>query len=372
MAQVYHLLDEAESFSEFSGGAISRWVANVLKDGKEMVVCRSFDDSWGFPSHRVYRLPNWDLCDRVHPILFRSPWVIQEPIYRGVLFPLLEKLESGDILYIHNRPECAEVLAEAAESRGIRVVLHMHNSLMNPRSRKHIPALKIVPVVFCSEFLRTEVTSAYPNHFRNTHVVYNGADKKLFRANTRVRRSVPQIIFTGRLVPYKGVHVLAGAMRILQDRGIGAKCTIIGGSAFGGSRPTRYVRKLERTRPSNTELIGYRAGDELASLIRNADIFCCPSIFNDPFPMSLLEAMACGLPVVASATGGIPEQLAHGGGVMVPPDDEEALATALQRLLEDPSYREKLGKEALLASRGNFLWENTRHQYDSLIHGLAS
>ena len=123
---------------------------------------------------------------------------------------------------------------------------------------------------------------------------------------------------------------------------------------------------------SNTELIGYRAGDEFASLLRNADIFCCPSIWNDPFPMSLLEAMAWGLPVVASATGGIPEQLAHGGGVMVPPDDQEALASALQQLLEDASYRERLGNEALRASRSHFLWDNTRHQYDSLIHGLAS
>jgi spore coat protein SA len=372
MSRTYHLLDEAEPFSEIRGGAISRWAANVLRNGNETIICQSFDNSWGFPVSRLIRLPNWDLCDRVHPILFRSPWAIQGPIYRGVLLPLLEKLECGDILYIHNRPECAEALAEAAESRGIRLVLHMHNSLLNPRSRKHIPALKTVPIVFCSEFLRTEVTSAYPNHFRKTHVVYNGADTKVFRVNTRAQRSVPQIIFTGRLVPYKGVHVLTGAMRILQDRGIEAKCTIVGGSGFGGSRPTRYVRKLERNRPGNTELIGYRASNELATLLRNADIFCCPSIFNDPFPMSLLEAMACGLPVVASATGGIPEELAHGGGVMVPPDDQEALASALQRLLEDPSYRERLGNEALRASLGHFLWENTRRQYDSLIHGLAS
>ncbi len=248
----------------------------------------------------------------------------------------------------------------------------MHNSLLHPRSRKHFPALKDVPVVFCSEFLRKEATSAYPNHFQKTHVVYNGADSDKFRAEGRTQKSVPQIIFTGRLVPNKGVHVLMDAMRILQGRGIKAKCTIVGGSAFGGSRPTRYVRKLERTRPSNTELIGYRAGNEFAGLLRQADIFCCPSIWNDPFPMSLLEAMASGLPVVASRTGGIPEQLAYGGGIMVPPNDKEALATALQQLLEDASYRERLGNEALRASRGHFLWDNTRHQYDSFIHGLVS
>ena len=49
MAEIYHMLDEAEPFSEFRGGAISRWVANVLRDGDEKVICQSFDDSWGYP-----------------------------------------------------------------------------------------------------------------------------------------------------------------------------------------------------------------------------------------------------------------------------------------------------------------------------------
>lgn len=372
MSHVYHLLDESEAFSEFRGGAISRWVANVLRSGDETVICQSFDDSWGYPVDRLFRLPSWDRCNQVHPAIYRSPWMIQRPIYLRVLRPVLERLNGGDILYIHNRPELADALVKIAKQRSIRLVLHMHNSLLHPRSRKHIPALEDVPVVFCSEFLRGEVTTAYPNHLQKTHVVYNGADSDKFRAESRAVKSMPQIIFTGRLVPYKGVHVLTGAMRILQSRGIEAKCTIVGGSAFGGSKPTRYVRKLERTRASNTELIGYRAGNELASLLCQADIFCCPSIFNDPFPMALLEAMACGLPVVASAAGGIPEQLAHGGGIMVPPDDPEALANALQRLLEDASYRERLGNEALRASRSHFLWDNTRHQYASVIHGLAS
>jgi spore coat protein SA len=372
MAKIYHLLDEAESFSEISGGAISRWVANVLRNGNETVVCPSFDSSWGFPTDRLFRLPCWSRCNTVHPALYRSPWMVQRPIYLSVLRPLLDKLKSGDVLYIHNRPECADVLARIAEQRGISLVLHMHNSLLHPRSRKHLQALKHIPVVFCSEFLRKEVTSAYPDHFQKTHVIYNGADNNKFRPERRVRKSVPQIIFTGRLVPHKGVHVLLGAMRILQSRGISATCAIVGGSTFGHNRPTRYVQKLEQIRPSNTELIGYRSGDDFASLLRQADIFCCPSIWNDPFPLAPLEAMASGLPVVASKTGGIPEALAYGGGILVPPDDQEALATVLQQLLEDALYREKLGSEGLRACRDHFLWDSVRHQYGSVIGGLVS
>jgi spore coat protein SA len=372
MAHIYHFLDEAESFSEFSGGAISRWVANVLKDRKESVVCRTFDASWGFADDRVFTLPNWGLCDQIHPLLWRSPWAVQKPFYRRVLFPLLERLKSGDILYIHNRPECAEVLAEPAKLRGIGVVLHMHNSLLHPRSRKHIPALRDIPVVFCSEFLRNEVTAAFPNHFQKTHVVYNGADSNMFKAEFRTQRFPPKIVYTGRLVPFKGVHVLMDAMRILGSEGVSATCTIVGGSAFGKCKPTRYVQELERTRPGNTELVGYKAGKEFASILRQADIFCCPSIWNDPFPLAPLEAMAAGLPVVASRTGGIPEALAFGGGILVPPNDADALARALKRLIEDAPYRNRLGKEAAEASRGHFVWDSVRSQYDSVIGGLVS
>ena len=345
----------------------------MLRDGDEKVICQSFDDSWGYPANRLFRLPNWDLCNQVHPAIYRSPWMIQRPIYLRLLRPVLDRLNRGDTLYIHNRPECAEVLAEITEQRGIRLVLHMHNSLLHPRSRKHIPALKHVPVVFCSEFLRTEVTSAYPGHFQKTYVVYNGADGTKFRAETRKRKPVPQIIFTGRLVPYKGVHVLLAAMDILQRRGVKAKCTIVGGSAFGGSRPTRYVHKLEA---SNGRAILSLSAIALVLSLRIYSVMQISSVAlpsgTTLFPMAVLEAMASGLPVVASEAGGIPEQLAHGGGVTVPPNDEEALATELQRLLDDESYRQRLGGEALTASRDYFLWDSVQRQYQSFVRGLAS
>ena len=82
--------------------------------------------------------------------------------------------------------------------------------------------------------------------------------------------------------------------------------------------------------------------------------------------------MAAGLPVVASKTGGIPEALAYGGGVLVPPGDVEALVAALQKLIEDVPYRQQLAREALRASQDHFVWDSVRHQYDSFIGGMAS
>jgi spore coat protein SA len=372
MPTIYHLLDESETFSDKKGGAISRWAANVLRHGDEIVICPSFDSSWGFAQARVYRFPLWQAVHRLHPALFRSPWPVQLAIYRRVLDKLLRVMKRGDTVYVHNRPEYASVLSRIASAHGVRVVLHMHNSLLLRANRGQINALRDTPIVFCSEFLRKEALAAYPNHFRSTFVVYNGADPDRFHSGARTNNDIPTVIYTGRLLPHKGVHVLLEAMRILELRGVTARCRIVGGAGFGTGKHNRYTRRLERIKPANTEMVGYISGIAFAEALRSADIFCCPSIWNDPFPLAPIEAMSSGLPVVASSTGGLPETLAQGGGVLVPANDAPALASALQLLIADDEYRTRLGEAARDSFRRNFLWAMVRNQYETVVHGLAS
>jgi spore coat protein SA len=374
---VYHLLDERETFSEINGGAISRWAANVLRTGDEVVICPSFDDSYGFPTERLYEMPHWSSVATVHPVIYRSPWPIQKWTYIYLFQDLLQKVKRGDVVYVHNRPACAATLASIAEKYGIQVVLHMHNSMLLQANKGQINALRQTPIVFCSEFLRneflgTKAVLASPKQFEKTYVVYNGADGVKFRPPERDHNAVPTVIFTGRLVPYKGVHVLLDAMRILEKNGVVARCQIVGGSGFGGSKGTRYTRKLEHLKPNNTELVGYKSGEALAEMLRNASIFCCPSIWNDPFPLAPLEAMATGLPVVASNVGGIPEALAYGGGLLVPGNNPEALAAALTKLIEDVAYREVMGQSGYASYLEHFVWEKVRDQYEQVLQLIST
>ena len=372
MSRVYHLLDEAEQFSERKGGAISRWTANVLRDGSEVIVCPSYDWTWGFPEERLHALPGWRWTDPPHPVLYRLPWPLQRAAYLQIFKPLFALLQPGDLLWVHNRPECAAVLATVARQRGFRMALHMHNSHMVHGKQAWRRALRDTPLVFCSEWLHSEFQQKWPGHRAPTTVVLNGADGSKFRVADRSAMSdaVPEVIFTGRLVPYKGAHVLLEAMRVLESRGVRARCTIVGSSGFAKQRKTRYIRSMEATKPSNTELVGYRTGAALAELLRGADVYCCPSVWNDPFPLAPLEGMASGLPVVASRTGGIPEELRYGGGVLVEPNDPVALADGLQPLLEDRELRLKLGSQSLHAFREHFLWSHVRTQYDAAVERL--
>jgi spore coat protein SA len=369
MGSIYHLLDEKEAFSERNGGAISRWAANVLREGNEVVICHSSDASWDFPAERVYVWPLWSLVGPVHPVIYRLPWTLQNLIYRRVFEPLLEKLSRGDLIYVHNRPACAAALAPIAAKQGIRVVLHMHNSILRA-NRGQIGALRKVPIVFCSDFLRKEAEAALPNHFEEMYVVYNGADPKKFRSNEGSRGSVPTVVFTGRIVPHKGVHVLLEAMQILENEGVDVRCQVVGGVRFGSSKSNKYTKRLNRMKPGNTELTGYMVGDSVAELLRRASVFCCPSIWNDPFPLAPLEAMATGLPVVASNVGGLPEMFAYGGGLLVPPNDPRALANALARLVKDEPYRAEVSLKARESFSSHYLWSSVRGQYLGVVQGL--
>jgi spore coat protein SA len=370
--KVYHLLDEAEPFSEVNGGAISRWAANVLRDSEETIICPDYDSSWSFNEKRLQKLSNWQRTNLIHPILYRMPWMLQKAFYLRLFRPLLRQMKSGDILYVHNRPECASVLSTVAAKYGITVVLHMHNSHLTVAKSSQLRALKHTPIVFVSTFLQREIEQKFPGHFARTYVVYNGADVQRFYPAPFRDSKRTTVVYTGRLIGYKGAHILLEAMRLLQQRGVDIQCRIVGGSWFGKSRTTAYMKSLRRNCPSNTELVGYKAGAELAEILRDSDIFCCPSIWNDPFPLAPIEAMATGLPVVASRVGGIPEALQYGGGLMVPPKDPSALADAMQALTEDSDYRLRLREEGIHAADRKFRWSNVREQYDTVIEKVSA
>ncbi|MFL5767598.1 MAG: glycosyltransferase, partial [Actinomycetota bacterium] len=89
---------------------------------------------------------------------------------------------------------------------------------------------------------------------------------------------------------------------------------------------------------------------DAADLLPAFDVFCLPSL-HEGLPLSLLEALAVGVPVVATSVGGVPEALANGGGAVVPPSDAGALATALLELLGDPGRRARLSAEGSVAAR---------------------
>ncbi len=141
----------------------------------------------------------------------------------------------------------------------------------------------------------------------------------------------PVVLSVGRLKEPKDYGTFARALALLEPGSFAAQ--------IAGDGPDRD--EVEALLPAGSALLGDRS--DVAALLAGADVFVLPSR-SEGMPLSVLEAMAAGLPVVASAVGGVPELVVDGEtGLLVPPGDEDALAEALARLLADPALRRRLG-----------------------------
>jgi glycosyltransferase involved in cell wall biosynthesis len=108
-----------------------------------------------------------------------------------------------------------------------------------------------------------------------------------------------------------------------------------------------------------------RSDDEIAAAMRDADIFVLPSLFEGT-PLTLIEAMWSGLPILTTATAGMKDVVSDGRtGLLVPPGDAEALGTAIERLVLDASLRRTLGAAAHEVARPEYTWQNAAATFEA-------
>jgi spore coat protein SA len=370
----YHVLAEGEPFSEFHGGAISRWAGNVLRNTtSSVVVCPSADDTWKFPPESILSLSRLNRYRYIRGRLSRLPWFVHRPVLSYVFRPLLSRVRPGDIVWIHNRPEYAVALTPHIRRRGGRVILQLHNSHLVEFPESIMRQVEVDRLVFVSEFLMEEARKKFPS-LGASSVLYNGADEMIFYPATgrEAISEIPTVLFVGRLVEQKGVHILIDAMNLLEQQNVRIQAKIVGSSRFGIDTETDYIRRLKASSPATVKFLSYRSGSSLGDLFREADIFCSPSVWEEPFGLVNVEALASGLPVVSTRSGGVTEILANGGGIMVERGSAAQLADALKRLAEDPALRKHLGQQGHAVFRERFTWSKARVQVQNIQNMLSS
>jgi spore coat protein SA len=370
----YHLLTEAEPFSEFHGGAISRWAANVLRrETTAVVVCPSADGTWKFPPETILTLPGLARYRRIRRYLLRLPWSLHSAVIRRIFRPLLKRLQRGDIVWIHNRPDFAIALTPQIHRAGGSVVLHLHNSHLVEWPHALMQQVRVDKLIFVSNFLLEQARHKFPS-LGPSSVLYNGADEAIFSpaSHRKEEPKIPTVLFAGRLVKDKGVHILMEAMKLLAQQGVELQAHIVGSSNFGGSQETDYINQLKTNAPSNVTFLPYRSGVALGDLFREADIFCSPSIWDEPFGLVNIEAFASALPVVSTRGGGASEIFADGGGILVERGSAEQLAHALRQLAEDAELRSVLGQQGYTTFRNRFTWSVARTQVQDIYRCLSA
>lgn len=205
-------------------------------------------------------------------------------------------------------------------------------------------------------------------------VIPNGVDTQTFTpTGSRARDGSIHLLFVGRLASQKGVDVLLQSMAQLaqQDAENGMqpfRLSLVGDGPLK-SELERTVHELGLSR--SVSFLGWRRRDELPGLFDAADIFVLPSR-DEGMPNVLLEAMSSGLPVVASRAGGSSEVVRHGKtGLLVVPDDVQALAQALGRLRADAAARADMGREARRLACEEYSWSSVARGVEQLAQATV-
>ena len=211
--------------------------------------------------------------------------------------------------------------------------------------RKMADAAQVITV---SDFNEAHLARTFGLDSSRLTRIYNGLDLERFGWQPPTDGAA-DILAVGRLVEKKGFHILVEAMLILEERGLTARCAIIGA---GEDEPRLRTQIAACGLEDSVRLTGPIPQRDIIGQMRNAAVLACPCVVSrdgnrDGLPTVLVEAMALGLPVVSTDVVGIPELVRDGDtGLCVAEGDPMALADAIERLLGDTTLRQRLSRSA--------------------------
>ncbi len=274
-----------------------------------------------------------------------------------------------------------------------RIVLHMQCEWLTQQDPRTIARRlrSVDAIVGCSDHVIGKVARAFPHLRDRCHVVPNGTE--LPGTGTRPDRPGRTILFVGRVSPEKGVHVLLEAFEKVARTRPDARLVIVGSQsvvprewladldddprvrALARFYPGSYLERLEDQIPPDlrgrVEFAGAIPHPRIAEWYERADVAVNPSL-SEAFGMSVVEAMAAGLPVVATRVGGMVDSVLEGEtGLFVPPDDAAGLARAIDRLLADGPTRRAFGEAGRRRVEERFSWDVVARQVLDLHETLA-
>lgn len=362
------------------GGAVETLAEHLIRQNarfKEMelaVVCQWDEEAAGESARFAdtlfyYQTP--PAQDLGHRLAVRLSALVGKPIHWNRWYakplPFLTRLnadwylgEGGDLTGWRQ--------ASRALERG-RFVAHLHGE--TPGS----PALdEIYSHALCiSEFVRRAWLSGSGEGPERAALLPNCADLDLFRpegnegeaAALRAKLGFDKedfvVLFCGRTSPEKGVHQLLAAMANIPDEQV--KLLVVGSPFFGAEGRSDYADDLQRRAEAlggRVKFAGFVPNPELPAYYRLTNAACFPALWQEPAGITAIEAMACGCPVIATQSGGMPEYLAGSGAILLPrsevwedgrlrgvpgvPPLENTIAEAILALKADPARAAAMAK----------------------------
>jgi glycosyltransferase involved in cell wall biosynthesis len=320
------------------------------------------------------------------------------PFYASVLHPIEYwvrvardvRRENVDVVHVFNYSQALPVLSRLT---GAKLVLHMHCEWLSQLGRRMIGRrLRHADlIVGCSDYITDKVRTRFPEHAGRCTTIYNGVHIRPHSAAEEDGQL--RLLNVGRVSPEKGLHVLVDALERVVAVHPDVRLTILGEESpvpyefavkvsqdplvrelgrFYGSSYLQHLR--ERMSPAVAERVTFVDRIPHAETQRyydEADVFVFPSIF-EAFPIPPIEAMAAGLPVIASTAGGVVESVVHERtGLLIERDDPAALADAILRLAQDGALRRSFGEAGRRRVEELYAWPRIVDAVETAYAGLV-
>lgn len=268
------------------------------------------------------------------------------------------KKQQYDAIILENRPGYALPLSKVTDAK---LIIHLHNDFLNSKSKNAVEIAQVTDtVVTVSDFIKQRVETILSQQLKVT-TVHNGIDLQRFQNATPLSRSSLGftekdfiVVYSGRINPEKGVKELIQAFKRLKDYPE-IKLMIIGGSFFGneqGNDPFIQSLQAEAKEICNHIIFtGFIPYNQIPSYLSMANVAVIPSIWDDPFPTTILEAMATGLPIIATHSGGIKEACEQCAIIIEKNSVIEDLYTSILRLYNTPALCTSMSENGLTVSQ---------------------
>ncbi len=266
-------------------------------------------------------------------------WPYFDYYLRSVASLLKKLLPAPDLIVLFNDLASSAVIKRLLPKT--KVVVWLQNEW---RTRHNIAETIRHTDLFitCSGYIREWTARTHQIPLDRIRVSYNAADHTAFipRADFLSDTEALRVLFVGRIDPNKGPDIAADAVAALQAEGLPVTLTVAGGLWFyghGNEMADPYFRLLRTKMESiSANYVGYVTRRDIPALYRQHDVVCVLSRSQEPFALTVMEAMASGCAVVASNRGGIPEAC-DGAGILVEPQELETVVTALRKLATNPA-----------------------------------
>lgn len=360
-----------------------------------------------FKSINLYSIPTgYDryLERYIMKYLYRIFYKKSVPYYYSILYYFVyislisfyARKHKIDILHVANFGNFTPILRLLNPKA--KIILHMHCEWLTMMDSRLIKKQlkRINHVVSCSNFVTNKNNDKF-NIRDKSSTIYNGIDTKIF--DTKEKKILNHLLYVGRISPEKGIHTLLEALPSIKRVFPGVKLSLIGSKnqlpydMYVKYTDDNRIKKLKRfyTNPpsdfyyynylndfarehdllDNITFLGAISNRELPYYYQNATIFICPSVFNETFALTPLEAMSTGTPVIGTKSGGLVEAVQNGvNGMLIDKEDGRQLADSIIYLLSNPDILKKYGNNGRKIIESNFTWDKIAGDFMNLYQKL--